>query len=339
MLADWCRRWRERGWTKTEEVLAHGTEEPIEFLERFPYLQELSPFYADRHRNRQRVFCIPNFIDSSEYAVGGQEEKIRSRKELGLSVEDVIVCSIGALNSNRKRMDWVVSEIGKCRNKDVSLAMAGPLERGGRQIIEQGRSSLGESFIYLGALPREKMKLLYHASDICVLASLEEIFGITWLEAMACGLPCVGHTFPVTEWILEGRCNRANRCSRCTGEKSVGGGREDVECGTWDVERGPGINPGWLRQKWVRRTKNEERRTRNQGSKTPNAELGTDAGGICIDMTEAGELAKAIDQLAGDAARRQSLGDAARKRVETMFSKEAVIPQMLEMYGEVMRGL
>jgi hypothetical protein len=45
MVADWCRRFRRLGWVKTREILAHGTEEPLEFLERFEYVQHLAPWH------------------------------------------------------------------------------------------------------------------------------------------------------------------------------------------------------------------------------------------------------------------------------------------------------
>ena len=47
MLAYWCMTWRRRGWIATKEILAHGTEEPGEFLARFDYLQHLAPYHAE----------------------------------------------------------------------------------------------------------------------------------------------------------------------------------------------------------------------------------------------------------------------------------------------------
>jgi glycosyltransferase involved in cell wall biosynthesis len=31
---------------------------------------------------------------------------------------------------------------------------------------------------------------------------LKEFFGICFLEAMATGVPCVGHEYPVTKWVI-----------------------------------------------------------------------------------------------------------------------------------------
>lgn len=48
LLADLCRRYREVGKLKTKEILAHGTEEPLEFLARFPYVQHLAPWHLEQ---------------------------------------------------------------------------------------------------------------------------------------------------------------------------------------------------------------------------------------------------------------------------------------------------
>jgi hypothetical protein len=45
LVANWCRLFRKWGLVKTKEILAHGTEEPLEFLNRFDYVQHLAPWH------------------------------------------------------------------------------------------------------------------------------------------------------------------------------------------------------------------------------------------------------------------------------------------------------
>jgi len=48
LLADLCRRYREKGKLRTKEILAHGTEETPEYLAKFPYVQHLAPWHLEQ---------------------------------------------------------------------------------------------------------------------------------------------------------------------------------------------------------------------------------------------------------------------------------------------------
>lgn len=50
---------------------------------------------------------------------------------------------------------------------------------------------LGERVRFLGAQPQERLRLFYAASDVTVMPSYYESFGMVALEAMACGSPVV----------------------------------------------------------------------------------------------------------------------------------------------------
>lgn len=71
------------------------------------------------------------------------------------------------------------------------LIGSGPLEKELRHQV--WASNLTERVLFLGEVPDENLPSLYQASDIFVLPSCErsEAFGITQLEAMACGVPVI----------------------------------------------------------------------------------------------------------------------------------------------------
>ena len=186
----------------TKVILAHGTEEEMAFLERIDHVQELSPHYHERHsataapRTRH---CIPNFVDVDAFRPG---DKTGCRRAFGLPEDRLMVLSVGAINRHRKRMDHLFSEFARARLADAVLVVAGACDEEGRDLVRDGKALLGDRLHVLENLPYGEMPRLYGSADVFVLCAHEEIFGIAFLEAMATGVPCIGHTFPVTEWIL-----------------------------------------------------------------------------------------------------------------------------------------
>ena len=57
MVAFWCRKFRRLGLVRAKEILAHGTEEPLEFLEQFECVQHLAPWHEQEARRalRERI--------------------------------------------------------------------------------------------------------------------------------------------------------------------------------------------------------------------------------------------------------------------------------------------
>ncbi len=64
---------------------------------------------------------------------------------------------------------------------------------GGRFLLRPTYEKLPDNLIYVGFLPRTQLPVLYNAFDIYCFPSMaaEETFGLTLLEAMACGVPPV----------------------------------------------------------------------------------------------------------------------------------------------------
>ena len=61
---------------------------------------------------------------------------------------------------------------------------------------------LGDRAHFRTNMPPEEMAGAFRCADVFAHAALREPFGIVLIEALACGLPVVGHRFAVTEWIV-----------------------------------------------------------------------------------------------------------------------------------------
>ncbi len=205
---------RRKGGHHARVILAHGTEEPMEFLQRFDFLQELSPPYADRHAVRRNVFMIPNFVDTKMFCGPvAQEERRLLRKKWGLPPDAFIAGSVGAVDCRRKRMDLLVKEFSRIKPAPSTLLAIAGARTEESPLVEKEASRTGCDARFFYDVPRECMPEFYKMLDIFVLLAERELFGIAFIEAMASGIPCVAHANPVSEWILGegGMCVEAGR--------------------------------------------------------------------------------------------------------------------------------
>ena len=64
---------------------------------------------------------------------------------------------------------------------------------GGSYLLRPSSQQLPDNLIYVGFLPRKQLPMLYNAFDVYCFPTMagEETFGLTLLEAMACGVPPV----------------------------------------------------------------------------------------------------------------------------------------------------
>jgi phosphoheptose isomerase len=152
------------------------------------------------HADPDRIRVIPCGVDTTEFwAI----DKLRARLTLGLSPEEPLILQLGRMVP-RKGVDNVIRALAHLQ-KHITvparlLIVGGEAETPNPQLTpEIGRLSaiaheLGvESQVtFVGRKGREVLKYYYSAADVFVTTPWYEPFGITPLEAMACGTPVVG---------------------------------------------------------------------------------------------------------------------------------------------------
>src|SRR5437588_8661604 len=194
------------GLIPTKVILAHGTEEPNDFLRRFMYLQELSPWHLEQVQRagvaKPTWTAIPNFVDTERFKPG-QTGSIRLR--LGIPDDALVVLSVAAIKRHHKRIDWLLEEFSQLRrfHPDLPawLIIAGGRETDTEELVERGKTMLGDRVRFLVKFGSNEMPDLYRSSNVFVLCSLNEMMPIGLLEAMASGLPCLIHSYPVADWM------------------------------------------------------------------------------------------------------------------------------------------
>lgn len=133
----------------------------------------------------QKITSIPNPIDTHVYKPG---DRMEARRRLGLKEDRqyILFASQRATNEN-KGMDYLIEA---CRQLH-DLPQVTVLILGGH--AEEVSPQLSLDAVPLGYVNDERRIVeIYQAADVFVLPSLSENLPNTIMEAMACGLPCVG---------------------------------------------------------------------------------------------------------------------------------------------------
>jgi glycosyltransferase involved in cell wall biosynthesis len=200
-------RARALGLVKTRTILAHGTEESLEFQRQITFLQHLAPWHLEESRRagvwKPTWTAIPNFVDTERFAPGDGSQM---RRELKIPADAVVVLTSAAIKRHHKRVDYLLREFALLRERrpelPLWLVVAGGWESQTDELIAEGQRVLGDRVRFLVRFPRQRMAELYRAADLFVLASLKEMMPIALLEATASGLPCVVNVHPVMEWMV-----------------------------------------------------------------------------------------------------------------------------------------
>jgi glycosyltransferase involved in cell wall biosynthesis len=136
----------------------------------------------------RKIVDVPNGVWVSHFR--SEIDKADARKKLGIPLNSIALISIGR-NHPRKGFKDGLDAVAKLRNtgNNISYILVG---RNMSPIIERARSlGILDCLIAPGEVNAETISLFLQASDIYVSPSIVESFGLTTLEAMSAGLPCV----------------------------------------------------------------------------------------------------------------------------------------------------
>lgn len=126
--------------------------------------------------SKERLVVIPLGVDTTLFAPGNRPERKAFR-----------VLFVGQLNQ-QKGLSYMLSAFREADLPKAELVLAGRPHGNAARLARSAGARV------LGPVPRATLPRLYRASDVCVLPSLAEGFGLTALEAMACGLPTIVST-------------------------------------------------------------------------------------------------------------------------------------------------
>jgi len=145
-----------------------------------------------------RIAVIPPGVNTEVFTP--PEDRALLRRRLDLPEQATIVFTLGRLDE-RKGFDLYLEALGRLRRRTdlgevlflLSAGGSSPQEAEHRAMLEGilDAHDLRSVFHWLPVLPETQVPNYYAASDVFVLPSRYEPFGIVMLEAMACALPVV----------------------------------------------------------------------------------------------------------------------------------------------------
>ena len=157
-----------------------------------------------RYRVNRPIYVVPSGIDVEAYARDKQAVRNRIRSEYGIQPDETVILSIGRL-AKEKNIDEILRYLKEADSKHRMMIVGdGPY----RQELEKLGEELGirERLIFTGMVSPEEVADYYSAGDIFASASRSETQGLTYMEAMASGLPLLCHADECLEGvILDGR--------------------------------------------------------------------------------------------------------------------------------------
>lgn len=131
-----------------------------------------------------------------------EAERTALRAQLGLPGERPIILSVAALNMWSKRLDYLIEEVASLPRPRPHLVLLGQHERETPAVLSLATRLLGEEGFTARTVDPIEVTGYYRAADVFVLASTTEGMGRVLVEAMAQGLPCVAHRYPITDFVL-----------------------------------------------------------------------------------------------------------------------------------------
>lgn len=151
-----------------------------------------NPDYFENNKTTWNCATIPNGISIDRFKLGPG-----NRGKFDFPEDRKIVLMVSALIPTKRVMDGMkaVAPIG---DTHFVVAGDGPLRSEVKALAEE---ILPGRFTQLTVSP-DQMPELYQSADVFLHMSLLESFGNVFPEAMACGLPIVGHDTSRLRWIV-----------------------------------------------------------------------------------------------------------------------------------------
>ncbi|MFX0141046.1 MAG: glycosyltransferase, partial [Candidatus Hodarchaeota archaeon] len=137
--------------------------------------------------NKSKIYLIPNGVDIKRYNSSLNSSYIK--KSLGLKEVNIVFTL--RRHEPKNGLEYLIkaAQIVTKNKKDVIFIIGGDGSLRAYHETLAGNLGLKDKVIFTGDIPYNKVPYYYAMSNITVVPSLQEAFGLVVSEAMACGKP------------------------------------------------------------------------------------------------------------------------------------------------------
>lgn len=142
----------------------------------------------ERYGVEKAVHVIPSGISLEKYGQPAKNSRKMMREKLGISEDEFVPVYVGRL-AKEKKLEEIFSLLREWKDPAWRLLIVGDGPH--RAALERRAKEFGveRQLIFTGMVPQQEVQDYYSAGDVFVSASDSETQGMTYMEAMASGLP------------------------------------------------------------------------------------------------------------------------------------------------------
>lgn len=158
-----------------------------------------------RYKIRKDIHVIPTGLELEQFSpdLKTEESVQKIRERYGFSSDDTLLISVGRL-AEEKSVGLVLDCVQEANRQGKSckllLVGGGPdLETLQQHVKEIG---LEKEIVFAGPIPKDQVPYFYRAADAFISASITETQGMTFIEALASGLPLFARKDEVLDQLI-----------------------------------------------------------------------------------------------------------------------------------------
>lgn len=158
----------------------------------------------NQYKVKPDINIIPTGIDLERFGVRDNPEfKNNLKQKLGIPIDCKVILYLGRI-SEEKNIDEVMGYLNDYMNRNQKVVFLVVGDGPHRPVLERLSKTLQnrKNIFFAGAKPWDSIMHYYQLADVFVSASTSETQGLTYIEALASGVPVLARKDPCLEGVL-----------------------------------------------------------------------------------------------------------------------------------------